>query len=204
MKIRRLLEAPMALLTFTALMLNHAALAADKYIGRCDVVFEGDATLHSFSGCITNMTLVVWADTNAANEEVLNTRIEIKPRQLTTRQKSRDAKMYEMFKEDRFPKLIVAVSHAPFADAKLSPSGTPSGPGVLPVQLNICGISNEVQAYTTNPINLAEGWEFDLETVVSLKAFKLEPPSAMFGVITVKDGVKVKAHVKVIKEPPKS
>ena len=88
--------------------------------------------------------------------------------------------------------------------ASLAPASPPAGPGDLPLQLVFCGITNQIQAHTTNPKVLAEGWEFDLDTLVSLKSFKLDPPSTLLGAISVKDGVKIKAHVKVLKEPPKS
>lgn len=178
------------------------AHAAEKYAGTCNVVFEGDSTLHGFTGDITNLALVVTCDTNAAGIATLQTRLEIAPQQLSTHSSKRDANMYAMFKSDRFPKLIAVVTNAPLAAAKLSPNGA-NTPGVLPVQLTFCGITKEVSARTSNPKALPDGWEFDLQTDLSLKAFKLEPPSVMFGAISVADTVKVKAHIKVQKETPK-
>jgi hypothetical protein len=96
----------------------------------------------------------------------------------------------------------VLVTNAPSA-ARLAPTSPPP-PGELPVQLVFRNITNQVQAHTTNPKAIAGGWEFDLDTVVSLKSFKLDPPSALLGAISVRDGVKIKAHVKVLKDPPNS
>lgn len=173
--------------------------AADKYVGHCDVVFEADSTLHAFTGHITNITALVLCDTNTAGEAILNTRIEIGPKQLTTHHEKRDANMYKMFRPDRFPKLIVVVTNASLAAARLAPTNAPAV-GVLPIQLTFCGITKAATATTSNPKLSANGWEFDLTTDVSLKAFKLEPSSALFGMISVDDKVVIKAHVKVQKE----
>lgn len=176
------------------------ANAAEKYTGTCNVVFEGDSTLHAFTGDITNVTVVVICDTNAAGVAVLNTRLEIAPKQLTTHHEKRDKNMYVMFKPDSFPKLFAVVTNAPLAAAKLTPTEAAGTAGTLPVQLTFCGITKEVSAKTTNPKPVADGWEFDLQTDVSLKTFKLEPPSVMFGAISVADKVVIKAHVKVQKD----
>lgn len=175
-------------------------VARDKYAGRCDVVFKGDSTLHSFTGDITNVPLTVFCETNASGEVMLNTRIEIGPRQLTTHHVKRDANMYKMFQSDHFPKLIVVVSNAPLAEANLS--GAATGPGSLPLRMTFCGISKSGRAATSNPQVLAEGWEFDLDTDISLKDFDLKAPAALLGTMVVHDTVKVKAHVKLQKEPP--
>jgi hypothetical protein len=177
--------------------------AVDRYAGTCDVVFTGDSTLHAFTGNITNIAVVVFCDTNAAGGAVLNTRIEIAPRQLTTHHEKRDKNMYAMFEPDRFPKLIAVVTNAPLAAARLTPAAAAGIPGTLPVRLTFCGITHDVPAHTTNPKPHAAGWEFDLQTEVSLKAFKLEPPSVLFGAISVDDKVVIKAHVTVTKEIPK-
>lgn len=178
------------------------AHAEDKYVGYCDVVFEGDSTLHAFAGDITNVPVTVVCANTSEGDVLLNTRIEIGPKQLTTHHAKRDANMYKMFQADRFPKLIAVVTNASLAAAKLTPSTATNGPGMLPVQFTFCGITKEVQTITTNPQLRAEGWEFELETDLSLKDFKLKPPSVLLGAISVRDRVKVKAHVKLQKAPP--
>ncbi|MEK7780792.1 MAG: hypothetical protein AAB370_04755, partial [Verrucomicrobiota bacterium] len=173
---------------------------ADKYPGHCDVVFEADSTLHAFTGDITNIAVLVLCDTNAAGEALLNTRLEIGPKQLTTHHEKRDANMYKMFQPARFPKLIVVVTNAPLAAARLAPTDTPAPAGSLPIHLTFCGITKVATATTSNPKPSTNGWEFDLTTEVSLKAFKLKPSSALLGMISVDDKVVIKAHVKVQKE----
>jgi hypothetical protein len=183
-----------------ALAFSNAAVFGDKYVGRCDVEFKGTSTLDSFTGDITNVPLTVVCQTNGAGDVLLNTRCELSPLRLITHNKRRDANMYKMFQPERFPNLIVVVTNASLAEANLS--GTSKGPGVLLVQMTFCGATKEVRALTLNPEPFAEGWEFELETDLSLKDFKLKPPTAMLGTITVHDVVKVKAHVKLQKEPP--
>jgi hypothetical protein len=193
---------PAILVTVALLVFHNEAGAADKYVGRCDVMFEGDSTLHAFTGDITNVPLTVLCETNGSGEALLSTRIEIGPRQLTTHHAKRDANMYKMFQPDRFPKLIAVVTNAPLAAANLSPSSASANAGTLPVLLTFCGITKEVRATTINPQLLAGALEFELETEVSLNDFKLKPPSVLLGTISVRDRVKVKAHVKLQKEPP--
>jgi hypothetical protein len=192
------------LLALTALGIAPVARGAETYRGRCDVTFSGDSTLHDFVGHITNLPVVVRLETNSANLATVSTRLEIKPRQLSTHHKGRDASMYKMFREDRFPTLAVTVSNASLVEARLTAESRDARPGKLPLQLSFCGVTNSVSAMTSHPVLLAEGWEFDLDTAVSLKSFNLDPPSAMFGAISVKDTVKIKAHIRVLKEPPKS
>lgn len=191
------------LVTGITLLLCRRGYAAENYVGTCNVVFEGDSTLHGFSGDITNIAVVVVCETNSAGAAVLSTRLEIVPKQLSTHSAKRDANMYEMFKSDKFPKLIAAVTNAPLTAAKLTPAESAGTNGVLPMQLTFCGITKAVSAKTTNQKSHADGWEFDLQTDVSLKAFKLEPPSVMFGAISVDDKVVIKAHVILKKEAAK-
>lgn len=201
MNVRRNLVS--SLLVFAALLRCGPSLeAAERYVGHCDVIFEGDSTLHAFTGDIPSVPLAVTCVTNDSGEALLNTRIEIGPRQLTTHHAKRDANMYKMFQPDRFPKLVAVITNAPLAVANLSPSITSTNPGILPLKLTFCGITKEVRATTIHPLRVAEGWEFELETEISLKDFKLKPPSALLGTIAVRDRVKVKAHVKLQKEPP--
>ncbi len=179
------------------------SIAADAYVGRCDIVFEGDSTLHAFKGDITNVAIVVLCETNASGAGFISTRIEINPRQLTTHHAKRDANMYKMFREDTHPLLLAVVTNAPLADARLVPASFPSVPGVMPVQLTLGGVTGVVSATTTNPKERTDGYEFDLQATVSLKAYKLAPPSVLFGVISVADTVKVRAHVVVQRQPQK-
>jgi len=110
--------------------------------------------------------------------------------------------MYKMFRSDSFQKLFVVVTNASLDAAQLVTTGSRSSPGTLPMEVTICGITKEFRAATFDPELIAEGWEFELETDLSLKEFKLEPPSLLLGVISVRDNVRVKAHVKLQKEPP--
>jgi polyisoprenoid-binding protein YceI len=191
------------LFSFALFMLLGQAHAADKYVGTCNVVFTGDSTLHAFTGDISNIAMVVFCDTNSAGAAILNTRLEIAPKQLSTHHEKRDKNMYAMFKSDKFPKLFAIATNAPLAAAKLTPTEAAGTNGVLLVQLTFCGITKEVSARTTNQKPHTNGWEFELQTDVSLKAFQLKPSSTLFGIISVDDKVVVKAHVKVEKDTAK-
>jgi hypothetical protein len=198
LKMTRMLLCSIALLPWL-----NAANATEKYTGTCSIVFAGDSTLHAFTGDITNLAVVVFCDTNSTGAAILNTRLEIAPKQLTTHHEKRDKNMYVMFKPDKFPKLIAVVTNAPLALAKLNPTAAAGTDGTLPLQLTFCGITKEVSAKTMNQKPRADGWEFDLQADISLKVFKLEPPSVLFGAISVDDKVVVTAHVLVKKDTSK-
>jgi hypothetical protein len=171
--------------------------AAETFNGECQVRFFVDSTLHAFSGDITNLPLTVLVQTNASGSAVLNTRLEIAPRQLTTHHVKRDEEMDKMFHPDLYPKLVATVSNAPLAEAMLAQTAPGAPAGRLPVWLTFCGVTHEVPATISNQTTVPAGWEFDLTTQISLKAFKLKPAAAMLGMLTVKDNVDVKAHVAI-------
>ena len=198
--LRKSLLALLVALVFT--VFHNAAEAAAKYVGHCNVGFAGDSTLDHFTGDATNVPLTVLCGTNVEGKLVLNMYVEISPLQFTTHNKKRDANMYKMFRSDSFPKMVVVVTNAALDAAQLVSSASHGSPGALPVLVTICGITKEFRVATTDPEPIEDGWEFELETDLSLKEFKLVPPTALLGTVTVHDNVKVKAHVKLQKEPP--
>jgi hypothetical protein len=173
------------------------ATGADRYEGRCDVAFRGDSTLHGFGGDVSNLWLKVERTLDPGGRPVVSMLTEVTVKQLTTHHAKRDANMHKMFAADRFPLLTVTVSNAPLAEARLTPAEAAQGPGKLPLRMTICGISRDLEATTRNVAECPDGWEFDLEYDVSLKAFKLAPPTAVLGTVRVRDTVKVQAHVKL-------
>lgn len=183
------------------LLVSYSGTAADEFVGHCDVVFHGDSTLDSFTGTITNVPLEVICETNDTGALLLNTRIEIEPRELTTHSPKRDANMYQMFHADQFPRMLVVVSNAPLDAVHCESTGLNRGMGKLPIKVTICGITNDVNASTSHSTLAAQVWEFDLATALSLKSFKLKPPTMLLGTITVSDVVGVTAHVRLQKQP---
>lgn len=174
--------------------------AAERYIGTVQVRFDADSTLHAFFGDTTNLPVVVTCSTNTEGTAGLHMRLEIAPQALTTHHAKRDKNMYAMFQAEHYPKLLVVVSNAPLAAARLTPPEAGGTNGVIPVQLTFAGRTKEVAARIVNQLERTDGWEFDLQADLSLKAFQLKPASAVFGMISVADGVAVKAHVAVTRE----
>jgi hypothetical protein len=110
--------------------------------------------------------------------------------------------MYKMFGADRFTNILVVVTNAPLDARQLATGASSANRGMVPMQVTMHGITREVRASIVDPEISEEGWEFGLETALSLKDFQLEPPTMLLGSIVVRDTVKVKAHVKLQKEPP--
>ena len=48
------------MLLLVSLLAVQTTYGAEKYVGTCNVEFEGDSTLHGFTGHITNLALVVF------------------------------------------------------------------------------------------------------------------------------------------------
>jgi hypothetical protein len=181
---------------------SQAGEAGSRYAGRCDVVFEADSTLDRFRGDVTNLTLKVLCATNDAGKAVLNTRLGFSPYRLSTHNKKRDANMYKMFGADRFTNILVVVTNAPLDTWQMATAAAGANLGIVPMQVTMHGITREVRASMVDPEISEECWEFGLETALSLKEFELKPPTILLGTIVVRDRVKVKAHVKLQKEPP--
>jgi hypothetical protein len=179
-----------------------AAESGSRYVGRCDVVFLGDSTLDSFTGEVTNLPVKVLCSTNDTGKALLNARLGISPYCLSTHNKKRDANMYKMFGADRFTNILVVVTNAALDARQLSLKISRANPGFVPLQVTMHGITRELQATLVDPEIDEEDLEFGLETALSLKDFKLEPPSMLLGAVVVRDTVKLKAHVKLQKEPP--
>ena len=65
----------------------------------------------------------------------------------------------------------------------------------MPVFLTIAGTRGTVKGVVTNVVESATQCSFDLAFPVSLKAFNLNPPDFVGGLVKVKDNVEVNVHV---------
>lgn len=169
--------------------------ADESWSGVSDVRFKGYSTLHDFEGTIERVPLQATV-TPGKEGRVVSATSEVPVKRMSTRHEERDQNMMKMFQEATFRVIKVEVNRATERD--LRPHGTK--PGSMPVALTIAGTRGVV---TGSVVNLSESDKevsFDLKFPVSLKAFKLKPPSALIGLVRVKDNVDVTAHVALRKE----
>ena len=181
------MKLPLLLLTLVCA----AGLRADEiWTGDSDVKFHGDSTLHGFDGTVNDVPLTV-SVSGTEGSRVVSAVSEVKVKNMDTNHEGRDENMMKMFQQTEFPLIKVEVVGA--QEAKLQPKG--GKPGAMTVKLTIIGKSNRIDASVTNLKQTADSLSFDLSFPVSLKAFSLEAPSALLGMVKVRDTVEVTAHI---------
>ena len=177
-------------------LLSLAAAHAEVWIGGADVTFKGYSTLHDFVGTVETVPLKVTVAEDKEGERVVSATSNVEVKKMSTKSYDRDKNMRTMFKSTAFQFIKVAVP--PTGEKTLKPHS--GAPGTMPVTLTIAGISGNQTASVTNVVEAPDNVSFDLAFPVSLKAYKLDPPKAMAGMIKVKDNVDVTAHVKLMKQ----
>lgn len=183
-----------ALLAFTL-----GRVSADEiWTGYADVKFRGYSTLHDFDGTVKQVPLKVTVESGPKGR-VLSAASNVEVKEMSTAHKERDGKMMQMFQQAKFRFIKVEVTDADERTLR-PPDG---GPGTMPVKLTIAGKSGTVKAAVTNVVEAPTQGSFDLTFPVSLKAFALEPPKVLAGLVKVKDTVDVTARVVLRKDSAK-
>lgn len=157
--------------------------------------FHGKSTLHDFDGTMPRIPLKVTV-TGAKGSRVVHATSEVPVKKMTTAKAERDQNMWNMFQEAQHHLIKVTVERA--QESALRPQG--NQPGSMPVHLAIAGHEGNTNGAVTNLTESPTELSFDLAFTVSLKAFSLTPPSAVGGMVKVKDDVEVKAHVTLSKD----
>lgn len=142
--------------------------------------FSATSTLHDFGGAVAAQSFLLTTVSNrwVAEADVLSGSMD-------TANDKRDAKMYEMFNTNDYPRLHGKVVIA------ASPSDAPTN-AVL--SLKIRDEEHDLPVRITHWEQTATNLHFHAEWRVSLKQYKLKPPSVM-GVIRVGDTVTLDAEV---------
>jgi hypothetical protein len=164
--------------------------ADETWAGSSDVKFKGYSTLHDFEGTLKAVPLKVRV-ASGKNGRVVSATSAVKVKQMSTDNAKRDAGMMTMFHEPEHHLIDLEVNGAD--ERTLRPHD--GRPGSMPVTLTIAGHRGTANGTVTNLAEKGDAVSFDLAFPVSLAAFKLEPPSAVGGLVKVKDTVDVTAHV---------
>ena len=164
---------------------------ADVWVGKSDVTFKGYSTLHDFEGTVTAVPLQVTVEDRAAGGRQVSATSAVEVQRMNTQDEDRDENMWKMFNTAVFKLIKITVEGVP--EVSVRPTG--GVPGRMPVTLTMAGTPGKVVAEVTGLRESKEQVSFDLAFPVSLKAFKLTPPSTLAGLIKVKDTVDVKVHV---------
>jgi hypothetical protein len=148
--------------------------------------FSATSTLHDFGGEITAQSFLL---TMVSNRWLAET--DVLSGSMATAHEARDRKMHEMFNTNDHPRIH---GKATFA---LAPA---EGPTNAVLSLKIRDQQHDLPVRISNWVQTETNIHFHAAWQVSLKQFKLKPPSVI-GVIRVGDRVTVNAEVTATKTP---
>lgn len=164
--------------------------ADETWSGSADVKFKGYSTLHNFEGTVNGVPLKVTVN-GEKGSRVVDATSSVAVKEMSTANKDRDRGMWTMFNEPQFKFIKIDVSNA--EEKALKPKS--GAPGSMPITLSIAGNRGIVTGAVTRVSETPSDVSFDLAFPVSLKRFKLDPPKAVAGLVSVRDTVDVTARV---------
>ncbi|MDP2657056.1 MAG: YceI family protein [Candidatus Deferrimicrobium sp.] len=163
-----------------------------RILGACDVAFLVTSTLHDVPGSVRCLPFESVLARDAAGRQVIpSVEVEVPVASMDTRNKSRDGKMREMFRADRFPRIHAAARDVDVDRLRVELGKGREGKAPLDLLLRIRDVERKVRARASNLKESGERVTFDLEFPVSLGEFDLKAPSVL-GIIRVGDKVSVK------------
>jgi polyisoprenoid-binding protein YceI len=164
----------------SCLLFLSLSLFADNWQGKADIKFSGKSTLHDFEGHGSGNVL-------AQHDAEWHLQGKVPVADLGTDNSSRDKNMLEMFHSKKFPEISIKVVSASPDKKKVE------------LEVQISGKTLKVPGEVVSWNNQDRQQSIVIHFKVSLGAFGLERPSAMFGMIKVKDEIDV--DVKMELEP---
>jgi hypothetical protein len=169
------------------------APASAKIGGACEVAFLVTSTLHDVPGSARCLPFAAVLARDAAGRQVIpSVEVEVPVAGMDTRNKSRDGKMREMFRSERFPRIHAAAQDVDVERLRVETGKGREGNASIDLLLRIGDVERKVRATASNLKDSGERVTFDLEFPVSLGEFDLKSPSVL-GIIRVGDKVSVKA-----------
>jgi len=145
------------------------------------VRFEATSTLHDFGGTVSAQPFVLKVSSNQWSAEA-----DVLAGLMNTANAKRDRNMHEMFNTNDYPRL-----HGTIAPAAIPVSGTTTN---VILNLKIRDQQHDLPVAISDWSETDSNLTFHAEWDVSLKQFKLKPPSVL-GVVRVGDVVHLSAEV---------
>lgn len=171
-------------LIFLLAVLSTIQSWAVDYSGSGEVHFTGYSTGHNFGGDLNIKPFEAQLIKQGTQEILVIPKIQISIQDMKTGNGSRDNKMYDMFNSKAFPELSGQMLKLNISEENLS--GTQ-----FEILLKIKNIEKPITATATTLIKSDDSIKFGFSFPVSLSDYELRPPSALFGMIKVKDRVDV-------------
>jgi len=142
--------------------------------GACDVAFLLTSTLHDVPGSARCLPFAAVLARDAAGRQVIpSVEVEVPVAGMDTRNKSRDGKMREMFRSDRFPQIHAAARDVDVDRLRVEIGKGREGDASIDLLLRIRDVERKVRATASNLKESGEQVAFDLEFPVSLGEFDL-------------------------------
>jgi len=172
-----------------------AAAESSTWEGACEVRFAGKATLHDFTGTVTAEPFTAKIthpdDPSRANASA---RVVVEVDKMDTDNKKRDREMRKTLEAKRFPEIVVT---ADVTMEDLQPRQGANGPepSVIPCTLTLMGKDHRFTASVSDWSRTADTVRFSVSFPLSLEDLGIEPPTAMGGLVRVKDRIQVSARI---------
>ena len=161
--------------------------------GACDVAFLATSTLHDVSGSARCLPFAAVLTRDAAGRQVIPiVEVDVPVAAMDTGNRTRDGKMREMFRSDRYPRIHAAAHVVDVDRLRVEMGRGREGHASIDLLLRIRDVERTVRATASNLKESGERVGFDLEFPVSLREFDLKAPSVL-GIIRVGDKVSVHA-----------
>ncbi len=190
---------------FAALLLLSPCTSADAldaantsgWKGGCDIRFDGQTTLHDFSGSVRCQPFDVAATVAGGKAVIPRVEIFVLVSEMNTGNASRDRQMRRMFDSAAYPRITAVLAGIDPAALRAVLTAAPGAKGALDATLTIRDVSRQIRAEAGNLREEGGRTTLDVEFPVSLVDFGLKPPSVL-GIIRVKDRVAVTARVTLL------
>lgn len=171
-----------------------------EWSGTCEVHFSGESTLHDFEGDVSAEPFIVeisdMANPAAASA---SSRVVVKAAAMDTGNDKRDVEMHKCMDVSTHPEIVVDVDDLGISEMKTVADGVVPRPTVVPFKMTLMGKTHEITGQVS-------GWSysdgdatFSVSFPVSLKACGIKPPGVL-GVVKVKDEVRVKATLHLVRK----
>ena len=203
MKTKNYYKNPVSFLAIL-LMMNLGVLQAqvEYYTGEAEIQFFGYSNVHDFQCLIPSSSLeAIISKVSGKTAKSLSLKIEVPVLPMRTGNRKRDSRMRKMFSSKNFPLIQGELKHLHLSS--LLKIHEKEEPFEIVFKFKIRNQERVIRGIVESASQDPGRLNFKISFVVSLKDFDLKAPSALFGMVRVKDRVDVKTffHLKQTENP---
>ncbi|MBD3346120.1 MAG: hypothetical protein GF401_13770 [Chitinivibrionales bacterium] len=162
-----------------------------SYRGIVEVTFQGASTLHDFEGNgISESFVLTGRHDSATGDTVIFAKITVYAESLATPNEGLNKNMYKTLESQQYPTITAIIDSVPLDNIR--PGG--EGDAGFSFVLRVRDVKNRLAATVSKFKMENEALIFTASFDFSISEFKLDPPAPAFGLIKMKDIVKVQAR----------